>query len=238
MNATNFILAGHMPIDDCRFVNPPTYRGSTILFKDYEEMHNGETKYTYGRWGTPTSDIFCQALAKLEYGIAAIATCSGLAAITTCILSLVNKDDHIIINQSCYPTVMRFLNEFQHKINLNVDMLSFAEIQNIDEYIKPNTKFVYLDIPGTYCNEVPNIALVKEQIGLIPLIVDNTWATPYFCNPLTLGADIVIHSTSKYIAGHSDSIMGGIIFKDATLYEQVLHTSRLLGQYAGADDLT
>ncbi|STX29731.1 cystathionine beta-lyase [Legionella beliardensis] len=236
-NATHFILSGHLSLDECRFVNPPVYRGSTVLFKDYDEMHEGKTKHIYGRWSTPTSDIFCEALAELEQGLAAIVTCSGLAAITTCILALVNHDNHIIINQTCYPSLMRFLNEFKNKINLEIDIISAQELACIDNYLKPNTKFVYLDIPGTFCYEIPDVALVKKQIGSIPLIVDNTWATPYFFNPLTLGADIVIHSTSKYIAGHSDSIMGSIVFKDENLYDNVLNTSRLLGQYAGADDL-
>lgn len=237
-NTSNFILSGQTSIDVCRFVNPPTYRGSTVIFRNYDEMNGGKTKHIYGRWGTPTSDIFCQALSELEQGIVTIATCSGLSAITTCILSLVDKDGHILVSQGCYPAIMRFLNEFQKKINLDIDMIRPQEVEHIDNYLKENTKFVYFDIPGTFCCDVPNVALIKKQIGSIPLIVDNTWASPYFFNPLMLGADVVIHSTSKYIAGHSDSIMGAIVFKNENLYEKVLNTSRLLGQYAGADDLT
>jgi cystathionine beta-lyase len=238
LNATNFIHSPNLSLYENRFVNPPIYRGSTIFFKDYDEMMSGCSQYIYGRWGTPTSDYFCKAITELEDGFAAIATCSGLSAITTCILSLIAPGGHIIINQSAYPGVFRFLIELQTKMSFEIEIISVEQAINIDKHIKSTTQFVYWDMPGSYGADIINIQCIKNVIGEIPLIVDNTWATPLFFNPLRLGADVVIHSTSKYIAGHSDSIMGCIVFKEEKIYANVLKMSRALGQYASADDLT
>ena len=224
--------------DQHRFVNPPVYRGSTIFFKDYEEMNNGSSPYVYGRWGTPTSDYFCRNMSALESGFAAIATCSGLSAISTCFLALLKPGAHFIINQSAYPGVFRLLNELKTKILLEVEAISATQALYIKQYIKPNTQFVYWDMPGNHGIDVINIQLMKKAIGTIPLIIDNTWATPLFFNPLQLNADIVIHSASKYITGHSDSILGCIVFKEEKMFLSVLEMSRALGQYASADDLT
>lgn len=237
LTATSFICSGHVSLDESRFVNPPVYRGSTIFFKNYEEMMSEDCPYIYGRWGTPTSDYFCRAMTELEHGFATIATCSGLSAITTCFLSFITSGSHIIINESAYPGVLRFLTELQKKIAIDIDIISAKQCTNIKKYIKPNTRFFYWDIPGNYGADLINIQHIKKSIGEIPLIIDNTWATPFFLNPLCLGADIVIHSTSKYIAGHSDSIMGCMIFKEEKLYHIALKMSRALGQYASSEDL-
>ena len=103
--------------------------------------------------------------------------------------------------------------------------------------IQANTALIYLDFPGTSGTDIVDLENLRSQAGTIPILVDNTWATPFYCNPIKLGADVVIYSTSKYIAGHSDSIMGCIVFKNQDMYLKVREVSRILGQYAGADDL-
>ena len=234
---TKLILAKNIQSSDCKFVNPPIYRGSTILFDNYESMKDDTAKYVYGRWATPTSDIFCETMAKLEGGAGTIVTCSGLAAITTTLLALVSPGSHILISESSYPGALNFSNKILVDFNVIVESFSTDDAQLLYKKIRPNTALIYIDMPGNYGRDIFDLGSLRKQIDNIPIIVDNTWATLFYYNPIKFGADIVIHSVSKYIAGHSDSIMGCIVFKSEDMYLKVRDVSRKFGQYAGADDL-
>lgn len=221
-----------------KFANAPIYRGSTVLFDSFETMSDEKVPYLYGRWGTPTADAFCKAMTSLEGGIGAIVTCSGLAAISTALLAITYPGSHILISESSFPAALRFCDEILKKFGVIIEKFSGTDITEINEKILPNTVLVYLDFPGSYGASIYNLSFIKRKSKKTYILVDNTWATPLFFNPLKYGADIVIHSASKYIAGHSDSIMGCIVTADINLYKEIQNTSRALGQYAGADDLS
>lgn len=216
---------------DWHFLNEPVYSGSTVLFESYERMSDSTKKYIYGRWETPTVDAFCNKIAILEKGVASIATSSGLSAITSTLLALIKKDSHILISDSCYPTALNFCNNNLKKLGIKVEKFSLKDSICINKKVTSSTVLVFIDIPGSFGCDVFDIKSLKNQLGVIPLIVDNTWATPYNFNPLIYGADIVIHSVSKYISGYSDVIAGCIIFKDHSMHEKVLKYTREEGQY-------
>lgn len=234
---TALITTGNIQSGSWRFVNPPVYRGSTVLFDSYESLISETTEYIYGRWATPTSNVFCEAMTKIEHGAATIVTGSGLAAISTSLLALAPSGSHILISESSYPGALRFCETILTSFGVNVEKFSLKDTKFIQSKIRPNTVLIYVDIPGNYGMDLFDLKTLRAQATAIPIIVDNTWATPFYCNPIKLGADVVIHSISKYIAGHSDSIMGCIVFKDEDIYLKVRNVSRVLGQYAGADDL-
>lgn len=220
-----------------QFANPPLYRGSTVLFDNYEVMSDEKTPYVYGRWGTPTSDAFCKAITFLEGGVGAIVTCSGLAAITTALITIAYPGSHILIDESSFPATLRFCDEVLTKFGVVIEKFSGTNIKEINEKILPDTVLVYVDFPGNYGANIYDLSQIKKKSAKTYILVDNTWATPLFFNPLKYGADIVVHSTSKYIAGHSDSIMGCIVVAHMDLFQRIQNTSRALGQYASADDL-
>lgn len=221
-----------------QFANPPVYRGSTVLFDSYETMNDEKVPYVYGRWGTPTMDAFCKAITALEGGVGTIATCSGLAAITTALLSVAYPGAHILIDESSFPAALRFCDEVLTKFGVIIEKFSASDRTKLNEKILPNTVLIYLDFPGNYGANIYDLSQIKKKSVATYILVDNTWATPLFFNPLKYGADIIVHSTSKYIAGHSDSIMGCIVLADLNLLQKIQNTSRALGQYASADDLS
>ncbi|WP_131781168.1 trans-sulfuration enzyme family protein [Legionella gresilensis] len=221
-----------------QFASPPIYRGSTVFFDSYEAMSDENVPYVYGRWGTPTADAFCKAMTELEGGAGTIVTCSGLAAISTILLALTYPGSHVLIGESSFPAALRFCDEVLKKFGVIVEKFSGTDITKINEKILPSTVLVYIDLPGSYGANFFNLLSIKKKSDKTYILVDNTWATPLFFNPLKYGADIVVHSTSKYIAGHSDSIMGCITVANLNLFQEIQNTSRALGQYAGADDLS
>lgn len=234
---TKLITAGNSQKESWQFVNPPIYRGSTVLYDTYESMINEKSKYVYGRWDTPTSTIFCEAMTQLEKGVGTIVTCSGLAAISTTLLALVLPGSHILISESSYPAALGFCEKVIKNFGVKIEKFSLSDVPYLSKRVLPNTALIYFDISGAQGAEVLDVREIRSQVGQTLIVVDNTWATPFFCNPLDLGGDIVIHSTSKYISGHSDSIMGCVVCGTEDLYHRVRDASRAFGQCAGPEDI-
>jgi len=223
--------------DSWEFANPPTYRGSTVFFENYQAMSDENTPYVYGRWGTPSSNNFCNAMALLEHGFGAILTCSGLAAITTVLLATLKSGSHLLIGESSFPAAIKFCDDILSKFGIKIEKFSDTDPSKINEKILPNTTLIYIDFPGNYGANIFDLKKIEKKSKDTIILVDNTWATPLYYNPIKNGADIVVHSTSKYIAGHSDSIMGCIVVAEEILYQKILNKCRILGQYSGADDI-
>lgn len=240
---TKLTHIGTSPINQRGFVTPPLYKGSTVLYQNVEDMRRSAKDFLkiqppfYGRFGTPTSRSFEQAMSELEGGYAAITTSSGLAAITTTIQSLVKQGDHILIADSAYLPTRRYCESLK-RFGINVEFYSASPSTNIKELIQSNTVLVYIETPGSLTfdiQDIPAITKICREQNIIS-VVDNTWATPLFCRPMALGADIVIHSATKYITGHSDSILGVIICSEKT-YPLIRSGSIILGQCAGSEDI-
>jgi cysteine-S-conjugate beta-lyase len=224
------------------YVNPPVHRASTALYEDVAAMNAAQAdplrraQPAYGRFGTPTVRAFEDALAELEGGHAAVVTCSGLAAVTTAILAHVRAGDHILVSDSVYLPTRRFCDSLA-AFGVRAEYYDPSIGGGIAALVRPTTRLVYLESPGSTTFEVqdvPAITAVCRARG-IATVIDNTWATPAFCRPLALGADVVVHSASKYLTGHADSILGAIVCTGAS-YPLVRATAIRLGQHAGADD--
>ncbi|MGE6473225.1 trans-sulfuration enzyme family protein [Serratia proteamaculans] len=233
---THLIEAGRRNWMKMGFVNPPVYRGSTVLFDSYSEMAPGAAAYHYGRWATPTTDAFCEAMAEIEYGVGALAMCSGLGAITTTLLALARPGSRVLVGQSSYAATRKFCEQMLRPRGIEVEYFSLDLLSELRQTLTDNVSLIYLDLPGSVTFDVCNLRELTDYAGQVPVVVDNTWATPYFFNPLQHGASVVIHSTSKYISGHSDSVMGTAVFADVPTFERTRDTARLLGQAVGADD--
>ncbi|WP_354643015.1 cystathionine beta-lyase [Kitasatospora camelliae] len=240
---TRFVHAGSDPREQRGYVNPPVHRASTVLYEDVRAMEESQSDPlkrnhpVYGRFGTPTGRAFETALAELEGGHAAIATCSGLAAATTAVLSFVRAGDHILVSDSVYVPTRRFCDSLA-ALGVVTEYYDPEIGAGIEELLRPETRLAYLESPGSTTFEVqdvPAITAVCRSRDVVT-VIDNTWATPAFCRPLALGADVVVHSATKYLTGHADSILGAIVCTEDT-YATVRGAAIRLGQCAGADDV-
>ncbi len=195
-------------------INPPVFKASTILMS-YEDFKNSKRPYHgnyYGTLGNPAQLALEEAICKLENGHLTRACPSGINAITTCFMALCKQGDHILVCDNVYGPTMRFCNKVLAKYGVEVDSIPSDVGENIINYIKPNTKLIFLESPGSNTFEIQDIeSIVKiaNEKNIVTLM-DNTWATPLFFRPLEHGIDISIMSGTKYIGGHSDILLGTI----------------------------
>ncbi|MCL5046975.1 MAG: homocysteine synthase [Actinobacteria bacterium] len=194
----------------------PIYQTTSYVFRDADHAANlfalKEFGNIYTRIMNPTNDVFEQRIAALEGGVGALATASGQAAITYSILNIARSGDEIVSATSLYGGTYNLFSTTFPKIGLNVKFVDPADPTNFEKAINAKTRALYLETIGNPKLDVPDfeaIADIAHKHG-IPLIVDSTFATPYLCRPFEHGADIVVHSATKYIGGHGTSI-GGVI---------------------------
>ncbi|WP_085904817.1 cystathionine beta-lyase [Kiloniella majae] len=250
MSKTNFTQEtkvthlGRDPLANFGVVNPPVYHASTILFKSMAEMEErAATKFdkgtmNYGRQGTPTIFALENAVAELEGGYGAFSVSSGLGAITTAILSVVESGDHILVTDSVYAPTRFFCKDVLQRMGVETTYYDPLIGKDIDQLIRPNTRLVFTESPGSHTFEmqdIPAIAKAAHSKGVL-VIMDNTWATPLLCKSFELGVDISVHAGTKYIVGHSDAMLGLIITTEE-LYQKVKETTFHLGQCSGPDDV-
>jgi cystathionine beta-lyase len=222
------------------FVNPPVVHGSTVLYPTAEDLHAHRGEYQYGRHGTPTTRALQDALMALEgpqcagIGLAP----SGLAAISTTLLAVTKAGDHLLVCDNAYRPTRNFCNGVLKRYGVETTYYDPSIGSGIAGLMKPNTKAVVVEAPGSQSFEMPDIpaiaALAHDKGALV--IDDNTWSTPLFHRSLDQGVDISIQAATKYIGGHSD-IMFGTISANAKAWPQVAETIRLLGVCAGPDDV-
>lgn len=210
---------GRNPKRDHGSVNPPVHRTSTLIFdsfatmRDYESGQN--THYGYGRHGNETTRRLEDAIAQLEGADRAFVTSSGLAATVLAIMSFVQAGDHALFPDSIYASTRKFVLRELKRCGIEHTLYDPAMGAGIAALMKPNTKMVYVESPGSLTFEmqdVPAIAKVAHAAGAV-VVSDSTWATPLFQRPFDLGIDVSIQSATKYIAGHSDLVMGTVSCK-------------------------
>lgn len=208
---------------------PPLFQNS--LFTRKKQNHG----YVYSRINNPTLEIAEKKIAALEGGEAARCFSSGMAAITAMITSLIQSGDHVITLKSVYYPVKSFLKDYSCKFDISVTFVEGDSIEEIKEAIRPNTKLIYLESPSSNIFVVQDLKaianLAKEHN--IKTIIDNTWATPIFQNPLAFGIDYVVHSVTKYLGGHSD-LLGGVAVGDAEHMNKLTNEERAF--YGGVMD--
>lgn len=206
---------------------PEFEKTGSISFPIYQSAtfaHEGlgkSTGYDYSRAQNPTREQVEKIVASLEEGVDAIAFTSGMSA-ETALMELFKPGDHIIIENDLYGGSIRLFSEINRKNGLEFTGIDFWK-DDVEEYIKDNTKAVYVETPTNPMMNVTDIQKLAEKLrprGIL-LIVDNTFLSPYLQNPLKLGADIVVHSGTKYLGGHNDTLAGFIVVKDKLLGEQL-----------------
>ncbi|MBI4242674.1 MAG: cystathionine gamma-synthase [Planctomycetes bacterium] len=214
-------------------INLPIYQTST-----YQQIEPGVTRgFSYSRTENPTRKTLEEALASLEDAKYGLAFASGLSAINT-ILNLLKTGDHIIASNDLYGGSYRIFTKLYQKFGVEFTFADTTKIQEINKSIKKNTKILWLESPS---NPLLRITDIKTAAKLakkykILTVVDNTFATPYLQQPLKLGSDIVIHSTTKYIAGHGDVIGGGLVTNDQKLYDELRFFQNAVGAIPGPID--
>ena len=210
---TELTHLGRSPEDQHGFVNPPIYRGSTVLFPTAQNLLKNDQEFTYGRRGTPQVRAFERALAHLEGGADAVLTPSGLSAISCALTAFTKQGGHILVADSVYYPTRVVCERQLSRFGVQTTYYDPTIGANIANLIRPNTTLIYTESPGSLSFEVqdiPAITTVAHQHG-IPVLMDNTWATPLYFKPFAHGVDVSIHSGTKYITGHADAMLGAII---------------------------
>jgi cystathionine gamma-lyase/cystathionine beta-lyase/cystathionine gamma-lyase/homocysteine desulfhydrase len=209
--STKAIHAGQDPDPATGAVSVPIYQTST-----YAQEGLGKHKgYEYARTQNPTRSALEKNLAALESGRAAFAFASGMAA-TNAVMTLLQAGDHIIVSDNTYGGTFRLFERVLRKFGLEFSYVDAREPQNVEDAARPETRMVFVETPTNPVMSLVDIRAVAEITRRrgIRLVVDNTFMSPYFQRPLELGADIVVHSTTKYLNGHSDSVGGAVILND------------------------
>ncbi len=232
---TKAIHAGQEPDPSTGAIMTPIYQTST-----YVQEKVGQTKgYEYSRTGNPTRAALEACLAALEGAQYGLAFASGLAATDT-LLKLFNPGDHILAGHDVYGGTFRLFDKEWQRYGLEFDYVDMSDLEQVAAGIKSNTRLLWLETPTNPHLSVADIAALSEIVKAStsqPLIaVDNTFATPYLQQPLSLGADFVVHSTTKYLGGHSDVVGGAILTNDTEHYERLAFLQNAAGAVPGPMD--
>lgn len=214
-------------------VNIPIYQTSTFQQKGI----GLETAWEYARTGNPTRAALERLIAELEEGTAGFAFASGMAAITA-VLSLFRAGDRILISSNVYGGTYRVLDKVFSAFDLHYAIVNTEDLQALDKAVQPDVKAILVESPANPLMTVTDLAGVAETAkrhGILS-IVDNTFMTPYLQKPLTLGADIVLHSGTKYLGGHSDVVAGLVAVKDGKLAERLAFIQNATGGVLGPQD--
>ena len=205
----------------------PIHLSTTFARKKVGQPTGG---YEYSRSGNPTRHALEKNLASLERGKIAFAFASGLAAITN-VLLLLKRGDHIISIDDVYGGTRRLFKQVFERFGLEFSFINFVIGKDIQKYIKPNTKLIWIESPTNPLMKIVDIASVCQMARSrkILTVVDNTFASPYFQKPLLLGADIVLHSMTKYIGGHSDAVAGCVVLNDREIAARLKFLQNAVG---------
>lgn len=238
--ATLLATAGRDPFAHHGYVNTPVYHASTLLYESAEDFLAHRGRYAYGRRGTPTAEALQNALADLEgpqcEAVALLP--SGLAAISTALLSVVKSADHILVADSVYGPTRTFCDEILPRYGVRVTYYDPLIGAGIASLMQPHTAAVFVESPGSLSLEVqdvPAIAALAHAAGAV-VLMDNTWATPLGFKALEKGVDLSIQSGTKYISGHSDVMLGAVASKAATA-KRLMASVYTMGLCVGPDDI-
>jgi len=235
---TRLAHSGYDPRSFHGFVNPPVVHASTVLYPDARTMATRNQKYTYGTRGTPTTDALGHAFDELEGSAGTILVPSGLAAITIPLLGFLSAGDHLLIVDSVYPPTRHFADTMLARLGIEVEYYDPHAGAGIAALMKPSTKVVFTESPGSNTFEMQDIPAIAKaaRAGGAVVMMDNTWATPVFFRPLDHGVDISIHAATKYPAGHSDVLLGAVSANEAT-WPRLRETHFTMGCPSGPDDV-
>ncbi len=241
---TRLVHLGRGPVEEEGTVNLPVYRASTILSADlesYVHRFDGERRHdniVYGAAGTHNARALGEAVAALEGGYRCVVTGSGLSAIAVTLGALVSSGDHILVTDSVYGPTRRFCTEVLARYGVQTSYYDPGMGEDIVRLMRERTRLVFMEAPGSLTFEmqdVPGIAAAARERGVLS-VMDNTWATPIFFKPLAHGVDVSIQAGTKYIAGHSDLVIGLVTTASAADFGRIADHARASGDVAGPDD--
>lgn len=224
-------ICTHYSEDPSRFagaVTPPIFQSS--LFTECEGNEGDrEGRYAYTRVSNPTTEIVENKVAALEQGEAAKCFSSGMGAISAAMMHYLKKDSHVVAVASIYGPAHRFLAEYMKRFGVEVTFVKGTDTEEIEGAIRENTDLIYLESPSTYLFLVQDLSKIAEiaKRHHAATVIDNTYCTPIFQKPLTFGIDMVVHSASKYLGGHSD-IIGGVVIGRKEEIDQIAQSEREL----------
>ena len=232
---TEVIHAGYESEKHQGSLVPPLYQTSTYTFENAEQGERRfaglEEGYVYSRLGNPTVKILEDRMAVLEKGEAALAFSSGMAAVSAVLMSLTKTGDHILCSKGVYGCTFGLLQLLKDKYQIYHDFSHMDSIKVLEQEIKPNTACIYIETPINPTMKLVDLLMVAKIANEkgIPVVVDNTFCSPYLQTPLTLGCDVVIHSATKYICGHGDVIAGLAVGKKEFIQTMSRTTQKDIG---------
>lgn len=243
-DSTILVHAGRAPLRVGGPVNMPVHRASTIVSPTLEEFdanEAGDAKFRnvcYGALGTENAFALCDAVNRLEQGAGSMVTSSGLAACTQSLLAFVGAGDHVLMPDSVYGPQRMFCDTILRRFGVETTFYDPRIGADIDVLIKANTRVVYTEAPGSLTFEMQDIpAIVKAAHARSAIVImDNTWAGPLYFKPLAAGVDICVEAATKFIAGHSDLVMGVITARTEELYRRMRAFCVQMGEIASPDD--
>ncbi|WP_282456719.1 trans-sulfuration enzyme family protein [Chitinophaga sedimenti] len=230
---TKLIHAGVSPDPSTGAIMTPIFQTSTFV-QNAPGDHKG---YEYARTQNPTRDALQNALAAIENGKHGLCFGSGLAA-TDAVIKLLNPGDEVIASNDLYGGTYRIFTKVFQRYGIHFRFVDMQNASSVADYVTPQTKLIWIETPTNPMLNVIDIAAVGKiaKKNNLLLAVDNTFASPYLQNPLDLGADIVVHSATKYLGGHSDVVHGAIIVKDDALHQQLAFIQNSCGAVPGPQD--
>lgn len=225
-------------------VNMPVHRASTVVYPDldsYLVRNDGDRRYhaiTYGAGGTHNARALGAAVAELEGGHGTVVTSTGLSAITMTLVALLDAGDHVLITDSVYGPTRKFCQSVLARYGVQASFYDPGIGAGISALLRPSTRLVFTEAPGSLTFEmqdIPAIVAAAHAHGAL-VVMDNTWATPLYFQPLAHGVDVSIQAGTKYIAGHSDLVIGMITSATETLHRRIVDSARSFGDVASPDD--
>jgi cystathionine gamma-lyase / homocysteine desulfhydrase len=231
-NKTKLIHGGIPRDEHTGAVSIPISHAST-----FKQDGVGNFKYEYARTGNPTRHALEELIKDLEGGVAGFAFGSGMAAISS-VMHLFQAGDHIIITDDVYGGTFRLMTKVLNRYQVDVSFVDTSDLDLVKNSIKPNTKAIYIETPTNPLLKITDIEAVSKlaKENNLLLIVDNTFSTPYWQNPLQLGADIVLHSATKYLGGHSDVVAGVVVVNSEQLKSDLHFIQNSVGGVLGPQD--
>ena len=229
--STRAVHSGYQSSENQGSLNPPIYMTSTFCFDTVEQgaarFSGEESGHFYSRISNPTQAVLETRLADLEDGETALATASGMGAISATFWTIVSPGDHVLVDKTVYGCTFSFMEHGLKKFGIEVTYVDFTKHDEINAALQSNTRVVYFESPVNPSMRILDIhqisILVKDYSNDIQIVVDNTYCTPALQRPLTMGADIVVHSATKYLGGHGDLIAGAVVGRTNMIENIRLH---------------
>ncbi len=246
MKKTTRVIRQHDSYDEIggkkvRTLNPPRYSGSTILFDSYEDFLQANAGsypgVCYGTDRLPTQRAFEEALVEFEGGALCRAFPSGMSAITHTLLAFARSGDQVLVCENSYFPTLNFCRKILTQYDVEIGLIPAAVGADIENYIKDNTRLIFLESPGSNTFEIQDIPAITQiaKARNVITVLDNTWATPLYLQPFELGVDISMQSVTKYISGHSDLLLGAVTVNQQYA-RQFAKFYRIMEVHAATDD--